>query len=184
MSTGPGASGGAGQVEPAPPDTPGSGETPLPSQHEEGPRAGPAVRLAGGLVPLAFGVAALVLAWRMRMGEPRDPGPGMWPAIISVAIIALSVVLLVRERDERDYERFSRGAWFNLLGVASLVAYVLLFRLVGFEVATLVVTAVWLKLLGGESWRTTIVLSALLTASLYTLFVLVLDAPIPRLLIL
>jgi putative tricarboxylic transport membrane protein len=177
--------GGADPVGTAPPaQVPDDDDKLLPSHHEEGPRAGRGIRIAGAVVPLAFGVAALLLGLTLRFGSPQDPGPGLWPVVISVAIIVLSVVLLVTEREEHDYEKFTRGALLNLLGVVSLVAYVVMFQLIGFEIATLLITAFWLKVLGSESWRATVALSVAVTASLYILFVLVLEAPIPRLLVL
>lgn len=156
----------------------------LHGEHDQGPRAGRAVRFAALLVPLVFGLAALLQSVRLGVGDPQDPGPGLWPVLTSGAVIACAIVLLLTERTEADYEKYTRGALTNMLGIASLVVYVVLFQLAGFEVATLLVSAFWLKVLGGESWRTTIVMSVALTVSLYVLFVAVLGAPLPRLLVL
>ena len=163
-----------------PADAPGSPVDPLASDHVEGPRAGRAVRVAGALAPLALGLFGLVNALRFGVGDPRDPGPGMWPLMVSVALIAGSVLLLVVERDEHDYEKYTHGAVLNLYGVLSLVAYVLVFKNLGFEIATAGVSAFWLKVLGGESWRTTIIVSLAVTAAAYLLFVTFLASPIPR----
>jgi putative tricarboxylic transport membrane protein len=150
------------------------------TDHDEGPRAGPAVRIAGALIPLALGVFGLVNGLRFGVGDPRDPGPGMWPLMMSVALIVGSLVLLAFERDEHDYEKYTRGAVLNLYGVLSLVAYVLIFSNLGFELATAGVTAFWLKVLGGETWRSTILVTLLVTVVAYLLFVTLLGAPIPR----
>lgn len=156
------------------------GLDPFATEHDEGPRAGRAVRVAGGLVPLALGLFGLVHAFRFGVGDPRDPGPGMWPLMMSVCLIVGALVLLVFERDQRDYEKYTRGAVLNLYGVLSLVAYVLIFKNVGFELATAAVTAFWLKVLGGESWRATVGISLGVTAVAYLLFISFLGAPIPR----
>lgn len=153
-----------------------------PSDHEDGPRAGRAVRLAGALLPLALGLGTFVYAVGLGVGDPRDPGPGLWPAMTSAAIVVCAILLLLRERDERDYEKYSRGALMNIFGVVSLVVYVLLLQYTGVEIATLAVTFFWLKVLGKESWRTSVLLSLAITASVYLLFITVLGAPIPRLL--
>lgn len=152
----------------------------LVSDHDDGPRAGPAVRIAGALIPLALGLFGLVNALRFGVGDPRDPGPGMWPLMMSVGLVVGAIVLLVVERDQRDYEKYTRGALLNLYGVLSLVAYVLVFKYVGFELATGAVTAFWLKVLGGESWRVTILVTLLVTTVAYLLFVTFLGSPIPR----
>lgn len=150
------------------------------TEHEDGPRAGPAVRIAGALAPLALGLFGLVQSVRFGVGDPHDPGPGMWPLMMSVSLIIGAVVLLVFERDQHDYEKYTRGAVLNLYGVLSLVAYVLIFKNIGFEIATAAVTAFWLKVLGGESWRATIAVSLGVAAVAYLLFVTLLGAPIPR----
>ena len=156
----------------------------LHSEHEQGPRAGRKVRLAALLVPLVFGLAAIAQSVRLGVGDPKDPGPGLWPVVTSAAVVLCAIVLLLTEHSEDDYEKYTRGALTNTYGIASLVVYVLLFQFVGVEVATLLTSAFWLKVLGQESWRTTIVLSVSLTAALYLLFVQVLGAPLPRLLVL
>lgn len=153
---------------------------PFATEHDEGPRAGKAVRVAGALAPLALGLFGAVNAVRYGVGGARDPGPGRWPLMMSVALILGGLVLLALERDQRDYEKYTRGAVLNLYGVLSLVAYVLVFKYVGFELATAAVTAFWLKVLGGESWRATIVIAAVVTTVAYVLFVTFLGAPIPR----
>jgi putative tricarboxylic transport membrane protein len=153
---------------------------PFATEHDEGPRAGPAVRIAGALTPMALGLFGLINSVRFGVGGARDPGPGMWPLMMSLALIVGALVLLVLERDQRDYEKYTRGAVLNLYGVLSLVAYVLLFKSVGFEIATAAVTAFWLKVLGGESWRSTILITLGVTSVAYLLFVTLLGAPIPR----
>lgn len=152
-------------------------------EHDEGPRASRTVRRAGAVLPLLFGTAALVLSVQLGVGGPRDPGAGLWPMVTSLAIIICALILLVKERDESDYEKYTRGAFQNLLGVLSLVLFVILLQNAGIETATLVLSAFWLKYLGNESWRTTVVLSLGITAVAYLLFITLLGAPIPRLLV-
>lgn len=170
----------AGPSAPLPPDE--GVAALLHSDHENGPRAGRAVRLAGGLVPLAFGAVALLYSLRLGIGDPRDPGPGMWPLITSLGVVAGALVLLMTERSSADYEKYTRGTLKNMGGIASLVLYVVLLQSAGLELATLLLSAFWLKVLGGESWRTTVVMSLAMTVCAYLLFITALGAPIPRLL--
>jgi putative tricarboxylic transport membrane protein len=48
-------------------------------------------------------------------------------------------------------------------------------------VPTLLVMVIWLRFLGGESWRMTAVVSVVTVAAFYALFVLALAIPLPRL---
>ncbi|MDP9496475.1 MAG: tripartite tricarboxylate transporter TctB family protein [Actinomycetota bacterium] len=132
------------------------------------------------MLPLGIGLVAGAYALQQGVGGPRDPGAGLWPLLTSVAIVACALALLFSERTQADYEKYTRGALQNMVGLASLVGFVLLLPRVGIEIATLLVTAVWLKYLGGESWRTTAVMSVAITVGVYVLFISVLGAPIPR----
>jgi len=67
------------------------------------------------------------------------------------------------------------------LGVLSLGVFVVLFDVVGFQIPTLLLFVFWLKFLGGESWRTTLIISMLSTIGFYVLFVTLLGIPLPRL---
>ena len=56
-----------------------------------------------------------------------------------------------------------------------------LLPVIGFEVPSLVLMVIWLRFLGGESWRMTAVVSVVTVAAFYALFVLALSIPLPRL---
>ena len=53
---------------------------------------------------------------------------------------------------------------------------------VGFEIPAIVLSIVWLRFLGGESWRSTIVIAVATTAAFYLLFLYALKIPLPHLL--
>jgi lysylphosphatidylglycerol synthetase-like protein (DUF2156 family) len=162
-----------------PPEEPGT--VLQPTTHEEIPRAGAWAHLVGSLVPLAVGVASLVWATQLGVGSPTQPGPGLWPFAISVVLAASSVVLLVFGRGRReDYEKFTRGALTIALGVVSLGLFMVLFQRVGFELPTLLVLVFWLRFLGGESWRTTVLVAVGATAVFYVLFIVALGTPLPH----
>ena len=147
-----------------------------PSAHEEIPRAGAWAHYVAGLVPLAFGAAAMVYSLGLGFGSPTDPGPGLWPFVTSAVLTASSVVLLVFGRGlGGDYEGFTSGARIIAFGVVSLGVFVVLFQRVGFELPCLLVFVFWLKFLGGEPWRTTIVVSVGATAVFYVLFIVLLN---------
>jgi len=116
-----------------------------------------------------------------RLGELTQPGPGLWPFAISVVIAVLSVVLLITGRGLQDTERFSRASLQTVIGLVTLVALAALLPLIGFEIPALLLMLVWLRWLGKESWRSSIVISICAVAAFYVLFVLLLQIPLPRL---
>jgi len=144
-------------------------------------RAGPVAHLLAGLVPVLLGVGALGYSWSLSLGSATDPGPGLWPALVSALLLGAGLWSLVFERADRDCERFTRGAWGIGAGLVSLVVFVPLLGRIGFEIPTLLLLVFWLKVLGGESWRVSLAVSVTATAVLYALFVVALGVPIPRL---
>ena len=99
-----------------------------------------------------------------------------------MVIATLSLVLLVTGRGLDDSEAFTRSSALPLTGVITFIAFGLLMPLIGFEIPALVLCVIWLRFLGGETWRNTIVISVLTTATFYLLFLYGLRIPIPHLL--
>lgn len=146
------------------------------------PAGGPVHQLVAAAVGLALGVAGAALSWGYGLGTPSAPGPGLWPFLVSLVVAVLSAVLLLTGRRLTDSEAFSRASLIPLVAVLTFLALGLLMPVIGFEVPSLLLCVVWLKLLGRESWRTTAVVSVVTVAAFYALFILLLQVPIPRLL--
>ena len=68
-----------------------------------------------------------------------------------------------------------------VVGIVTFVAFGVLMPLVGFEIPALVLCVIWLKFLGGESWRNTVVISVVTVATFYFLFLYGLRIPLPHL---
>ncbi|HWM72207.1 MAG TPA: tripartite tricarboxylate transporter TctB family protein [Nocardioides sp.] len=145
------------------------------------PAGGPAYQVVGALVALAVGVVGAVLAYGYGLGTLRRPGAGLWPFVISVVIVVLAVILLVVGRKLEDSERFTRVSLLVLIGGASFVAFAALLPTIGFEIPSLLLCLLWLKFLGGESWRSTVLVSVGAVAAFYLLFLYGLRIPLPHL---
>jgi hypothetical protein len=150
-------------------------------EEDRPPAGGPAYQTVGALVGIAIGVGGAALAYGYRLGSLREPGPGLWPFIVSVVIAALSVVLLVVGRGLTDSEAFTRSSALPVIGAVTFVAFGLLLPVTGFEIPALALSVIWLRFLGGESWRNTLVISVLTTAVFYLLFLYGLQIPLPHL---
>lgn len=150
-------------------------------QEERPPAGGPAYQAVGALVGIAVGVGGAVLSYGYGLGSMREPGPGMWPFIVSVVIATLSVLLLVVGRGLTDSEAFTRSSVLPVVGIVTFVAFGVLMPLTGFEIPALALCVIWLRFLGGESWRNTAVISVLTTAAFYFLFLYGLRIPLPHL---
>jgi putative tricarboxylic transport membrane protein len=148
---------------------------------ERPPEGGPAYQVIASLVVIALGATAAVLAHGYGLGSLQRPGPGLWPMAVSVLIVVLGVVLLVIGRSLDDAEKFTRASWLVLFGGATFVGLGLLLPTIGFEIPSVVLGIIWLRFLGGESWRSTIVVSLATTAAFYLLFLYALKIPLPHL---
>jgi hypothetical protein len=145
------------------------------------PAGGPAYQVVGALVALAVGVAGVVLSYGYGLGSLRHPGAGLWPFIISVVIVALSLALLVGGRRLTDSERFTASSVLPVVGLLTFIAFGFLLPVIGFEIPAFLLCVVWLRFLGGESWRSTIVVSVVTVAFFYALFLHALNIQLPHL---
>jgi putative tricarboxylic transport membrane protein len=81
-----------------------------------------------------------------------------------------------------DSEAFSRSSLLPAAGLVTFVVLAVLLPVVGFEIPALLLCVVWLRFLGGESWRSTILVSVATVAAFYFLFLYGLHIPLPHLL--
>jgi putative tricarboxylic transport membrane protein len=133
------------------------------------------------LVALAIGVVGAILAHGYGLGTLQRPGAGLWPFAISLVIAVMSLALLVVGRHLQDTERFTRTSLLVLTGLVTFVGLGLLIPTIGFELPALALCVIWLRFLGGESWRSTAVVSVATVAAFYLLFLYALSIPLPHL---
>ena len=71
--------------------------------------------------------------------------------IISLIMIVLGLALLLAARRTADAERFTWASWLVLVGMATMVVFVALISVIGFEIPAALLAFVWLRFLGHES---------------------------------
>ena len=145
------------------------------------PAAGPLANAAASAVATAVGVAGLIFSVQLGLGTPRQPQPGLWPFVMSLVVAVLGLAQLVLGRKGGEGEKFSKLSWHVVAGAATLIALVALMPVIGFEIPSLLLCFVWMRFLGGETWRSATVYSVLVTAAFYGIFVLGLGTAIPHL---
>jgi hypothetical protein len=150
-------------------------------EEEKPPAAGALANAASSLVVIAVGLGALSLSLAMGLGTLAAPQPGLWPFIISCVMVGLGLVQLILGRRNRDAEKFTRMSMAPLTGLVTLAAMVALMPVIGFELPALVLCIIWMRFLGGETWRSTLLVSAIVVGAFYGIFVLALNTSIPHL---
>ncbi|MHA7247472.1 tripartite tricarboxylate transporter TctB family protein [Arthrobacter tecti] len=149
---------------------------------ESPPPAGPVANLAASLVAAGVGVTGMVIAVGLSLGTPGYPSPGTWPFIIGLVITVLAFAqLLVGRRGGVDGEKFSPLSRMAGFGFVTLLAMVALMPVIGFEIPSLLLCFVWMKFLGGETWRSATIYSVVVVAAFYAIFILALGTSIPHL---
>ena len=145
------------------------------------PVAGTLSNVLTALAVVALGIGALIGSAELGVGTASKPGSGTWPLIVSVVTILLGVGLLFLARRTHDGERFAQASLLVLVGLATMVVFVVLLPIIGFEIPAALLCFVWLRFLGREGWRLSAFLSVALVAAFYLIFVGALSVPIPHL---
>jgi putative tricarboxylic transport membrane protein len=154
-----------------------TGSAPAPHRPASPVRALLLRRIAPALL-LVIGVAALLEARDMGLGELTAPGPGLWPFIVAGLLTATAAVLLFVDPAE-DYEPWTASTLRIVAGLVGLALFVVLFQTLGFIVPTVLMLTAWLRFFGGESWRMALALGVGGTLVLHLIFVIALGVPFP-----
>lgn len=163
-------------------DSGDSAEDDLVDHAQDGPGpAGPVASLVASLVALGVAVFGVIGAFGLGVGSPSQPEPGTWPLIISVVIGVLALVQLLVGLRSSGGERFSTASLIPVVGFATLLGMVALMPVIGFEIPAALLCFVWLKFLGGESWRSALLGTVLIPAAFYLIFIAALGTSIPHL---
>lgn len=130
------------------------------------------------LVLLLFGIAAMLQARDLSLGELSAPGPGLWPFIVA-SLLSLTALVLLFVDDPADYEPWTRGTAGIALGLLSLGIFIVLFQEIGFLIPAVLMLLVWLRLFAQEPWRWAVPLAVLGAVAFQLVFVEGLGVPFP-----
>ena len=132
-----------------------------------------------GIIYIAFGVAALVIARDYGWGTPRKMGPAFFPGILSVLLIVIGIISLVRSfvRPGSPVGRFTYKGLLMVTGATLLFG--LIVRGAGLIIAMPVLIIGSAYASHKFSWRTSIIMAIVLTASCILIFLKGLGIPLP-----
>jgi hypothetical protein len=151
------------------------------AEHEyRPPVAGRVTDVVVGIAVVGLGVAALLGSLALGVGSARTPGTGTWPLLVSIVLVALGLGLLALTGRTRDAERFTGSSRLVLAALATMIGFVAVVGVIGFEIPATLLMFVWLRFLGRESWRMSIITSLATVVAFYVVFVGLLAVPIPH----
>jgi hypothetical protein len=158
--------------------------TAVPSADGRPGPASPWREAALGLVFLAVGIVLLVLARAIELPQrPTAVSPRIWPEILGIGIIALSVLQVVAAfvttAASDENEPATRLGVHRVVGfVLAIVAFGVLWYYVHFLVSGFGLVAGLTWIVGGRGIKDLVLFPAVITVVLYALFALLLKVPI------
>ena len=131
------------------------------------------ILLVLGLVALAGGLRLIIYKDPHLLYDPMGPGP--YIAAIGVGLMTIGVVYLVRNyrksptMDDVPVDRKTRIRIMSTIATCAL--YVFLIHIVGYLLATIIFFFLEFRIEGIKSWLSVVVLSLVLSALYYFIFV-------------
>jgi len=117
------------------------------------------------------------------MGRLKHPGPGFLPFGLAIVLILFSVILIFGSKREKGIPSapfWPHRSWLRpLLGVAILIFFALVVEWLGFLITTFIFLVIWMGVIERVRWLTILSVSIGTTTSLYLIFGLFLDVPLP-----
>jgi putative tricarboxylic transport membrane protein len=133
---------------------------------------------------LVFACAAAAESWRLGFGSLVRPGPGFVPFLAALVLGGLAVAALVQTI--LDTSGPAAGGVFDIRDllrvlwvIVVLAAYVLVWDIVGFLAATLLLLFFLFRCVEPLRWRTVLIASVLTLTMTYILFSTLLGARLP-----
>jgi putative tricarboxylic transport membrane protein len=138
--------------------------------------------LLGGIVPLVIGIIANIGAYELELGQLSKPGPGLWPFILSIMLVACSLILFVKDVRKDNYEKFTGKTKLVIYSIVATSAFILIFKTLGLVAAVVALLIFQLRVVGAESWKMSALVTVGMTVAVYLLFSMWLKIPFPGLL--
>lgn len=140
-------------------------------------------RMAAGALGLVFVVLYLFEGSSLPFGQMRAPGAGVFPIFVGTmfGFVCIGVMLEAAFTREPGTTSYPVGPDLQRLLLVSLcfVLYVALMVVIGFPIATVAFVACFARLVGKVSWLRATLSGMVLSASVWSIFTLVLGVRLP-----
>ena len=136
-----------------------------------------------GTIFVVFSGLIMIESVRLRLDDIHEPGPGFFPFFLGLTLAVLSILSLffpdLRKKEALFWKDWQRGksTFYVFIG---LVAYLLLFRILGFYIDTLLLMFFLQKVSGAQGYKQPLFVSLLTMGITYLLFYKLLFIPFTR----
>jgi uncharacterized membrane protein YhhN len=136
--------------------------------------------IVAGLVLIVAGIGVIAGAIGLGIGTPTEPQPGFFPFLSGVIIFILSSILFAQGWLGRTQGRISFGEMRRpTMLIAVLIAFVGLLDPLGYIIASPILVALALLIMGIRSWRVLLTTSVALSMGTFILFDRLLGITLP-----
>ena len=133
-----------------------------------------------GVVFLFIAMVFTVGGIRLQIGTPTEPQPGFFPFLGGITLIILVGILLFQAWQGKSSGTQAFGKLCGpLILTAGLVAYVAALETAGYIIATTILSAIVLRILGTRSFWAMSAISLILGVGSYFIFDGLLGVPLP-----
>lgn len=137
-----------------------------------------------GIFFILLSVIACLAALKLRIGSLGRPGPGMFPLLLSLILLFLSIILLF-QKGVSSLSNFSgifkKGELLKIIYFLGIFFFSLfIFEPMGFLVSTFILNFLFLKGLGGKTIIKSVCYGVTFSLSCYLVFSLLLGVNLPR----
>ena len=133
-----------------------------------------------GLLLVLIGAGVIIGALKLHVGSATEPQPGFFPFVGGVLLILLSSVLLMKGFRGTSIGTKAFGELRRpIILIVGMVVYVIIFDWVGYVIATIILSAIVLRILETKSWWVLTVVSLVLSVGSYILFDRLLGVTLP-----
>jgi hypothetical protein len=135
-----------------------------------------------GMVFFGIGVCILWQGRDLTVGGFRSPGSGLFPTLIAVIMLVLSVLLMIfpPKKEGRGQSVSARSAVRISVVFVALLLYAFLLETFGFLIVSFVLTSLLFVAFGSGSYWRAILKGAVFTGLAYALFEILLKSNLPH----
>ena len=136
-------------------------------------------QVVGGIS--VVGSAVLLLAsWRLGLGAWREPGPGAWPFLASIALSLFGAWLLLHPNPAAKFAVHSEPRWGRLaLALGSMLGFMAALEPLGYLMTMALLLLVQFRFVESRPWRWSFLAAVLTSVISFVIFGLWLNVPLP-----
>jgi putative tricarboxylic transport membrane protein len=145
------------------------------------------IDLIPAIIWMGLGIAVTVGAYRLKLGNPGNPGPGLMPFLLGILLSICSLPILIRSFlvIMRNAKQEEEGIWSGvefkrlIFVVVSLLVYIILLQKIGFVLTTFLFLLILFKNIDSQKWHWALIASALTVFISFFLFIVLLKVEMP-----